>query len=232
MLSVLLGGLALQRPTLPHAPVRSARRPHLSLRAAQNTEKEASFQIPDLPPPSQEGGQLSWLLPVSLLIESQEANRVAAGDLMVGEDAGTFAWKNEKMGRLGERDWLTFFAAVGTILSALAVLWIYPATGYSDDFMAWLEGAAGGNSHLVTLFFGLVFPLVHSGLASLRPYGERVVGARTWRVIFASCSLPLSYSWIVYFISHAHDGLVFWDGESVAAVHAAAWCVNFASFFL
>jgi len=33
------------------------------------------------------------------------------------------------MGALGERGWLTFIAAVGTILSALAVLWIYPATG-------------------------------------------------------------------------------------------------------
>ena len=58
--------------------------------------------------------------------------------------------------------------------------------------------------------------MVHSGLASARPFGEKIVGARTWRVIFASCSLPLSYSWIVYYIAHAHDGLVLWNGEQAA----------------
>ena len=187
--------------------------------------------LPDLPPPTEDGGQLSWLLPVSLLLQSQPADRRAAGDLMVGEDAGTFAISNEKMGSLGERNWLTFFAAVGAIMSALIVLWILPGTGYGDDFVAWLELLCGGNSHLVTLCFGILFPIVHSGLASLRPSAEQLVGARTWRVIFASCSLPLAYSWIVYFISHIHDGIVLWDGEQVAAVHAIAWSINFASFF-
>jgi zeta-carotene isomerase len=86
------------------------------------------------------------------------------------------------------------------------VLWIYSPTGYGDDFLAWLDTLARGNSHLVTLAFGLIFPVVHSGLASLRSKGEQIVGARTWRVIFASASLPLAYSWIVYFIAHAHDG--------------------------
>ena len=57
--------------------------------------------------------------------------------------------------------------------------WIYPATGYSDDFVAFLEDITGGNSHLVTLAFGIIFPIVHSGLASLRPYAEKVVGAQT-----------------------------------------------------
>jgi zeta-carotene isomerase len=121
------------------------------------------------------------------------------------------------------RDWLTFLAAVGTILSALAVLWIYSPTGYGDDFLAALESACGGNSHLVTLCFGIIFPVVHSGLASLRPYATKLTGERLWRVIFATFSLPLAYSWIVYFIAHAHDGIVFWDGEH-AALHAAAWC--------
>jgi len=168
------------------------------------------------------------MLPVSLLLESQSSDRSA--DPMVGEDAGMFKWTDEKMGALGDRNWLTFIAAVGAILSVLGVLWIYPSTGYGDDFVAYLERLAGGNSHLVTLAFGLIFPIVHSGLASLRPYAEQLTGARLWRVIFASCSLPLAYSWIVYYISHAHDGLVLWDGEQVALVHGLAWCLNFASF--
>ncbi|KAL3932894.1 MAG: hypothetical protein SGPRY_000517 [Prymnesium sp.] len=195
---------------------------------AQQKQKP-NLSLPDLPPPTEDGGPLSELLPIAMILESREADR--SNDLNVGEDAATFALRNEKIGALGERNWATFFAAVGTILSALAVLWIYPATGYSDDFLAWLERLAQGNSHLVTLAFGLIFPIVHSGLASARPYGEKVIGARAWRVLFASCSLPLAYSWIVYFIAHAHDGFVLWDGEPIASVHAIAWCVSFLSFF-
>lgn len=169
------------------------------------------------------------ILPISLLLESREADR--SNDLGVGEDAGTFKLENEQWGDFLGLDWLQFIVAVGSIMSALVVLWILPGTGYGDDFVAALEGIAGGNSHLVTLMFGIIFPIVHSGLASLRPYAEPVVGARTWRVIFAWPSLCLSYSWIIYFISHAHDGVVLWDGESVAVAHAVAWVVNFLSFF-
>jgi hypothetical protein len=103
--------------------------------------------------------------------------------------------------------------------------------GYGDDFLAGLESAVGGNSHLVTLALGIIFPIVHSGLASLRPYAEPIVGARAWRVVFAFPSLCLSYTWITYFISHAHDGLVWWDGEQSALAHTLAWGVSFLSFF-
>ena len=216
--------------------------------------------------------------PLQLIVKSASSTREEV-DLFVGEDAGMFDWADEKMGALGERGWLTFFAAVGTILSALAVLWIYPATGYSDDFLSFLEDLTGGNSHLVTLIFGIIFPvrlmpffpctqqpsstvapfchvitayentyianmhantrndlqccaqIMHSGLASLRPYGEKIVGARTWRVIFAWPSLCLAYSWITYFIAHAHDGIVLYDGAQIGWLHALAWCLNFVSFF-
>jgi len=150
---------------------------------------------------------------------------------MVGEDAGQFAWNNERWGGFLGVGWLQFCVAVGTILSALAVLWIVPATGYGDDFLAVLERNAGGNSHLVTLQFGILFPIVHSGLASLRPYATKFTGERLWHVIFAWPSLCLSYSWITYYIAHAHDGFVFWNGEPNAVAHTLAWAVNFASFF-
>ena len=184
---------------------------------------------PNLPPPTEEGGPLKDILPISLLVESQAADR--SNDPGVGEDAGTFNLQNEKWGDVLGRDWLQFFVAVGSIMSALVVLWILPGTGYSDDFLAGIEAFCGGNSHLVTLFFGILFPIVHSGLASLRPYAEPIVGARTWRVIFAWPSLCLAYSWITYYIAHCHDGIVFWDGEAVASAHAIAWMVNFLSFF-
>ncbi|CAB9528579.1 isomerase activity [Seminavis robusta] len=152
-------------------------------------------------------------------------------DLQIGEDCGVFDIQQENWGSLGDRGWYTFCAAVATILTAVAVLWVYPPTGYADDFTAGLESIAGGNPHIVTLLFGIIFPIVHSGLASLRPYGEQVVGARMWRVIFAFPSLCLSYSWIAYFIAHVHDGYTFYDLSHNPAAHTIAWLINFASFF-
>ena len=167
--------------------------------------------------------------PLSILAKSRESDR--SNDLMVGEDAGAYDFADESWGALGESGWLTFFAAVATILTAVAVLWIYPPTGYGDDFVNFLEtDVAHGNPHLVTLAFGIIFPIVHSGLASLRPLGEKVVGARIWRVIFAFPSLCLAFSWIVYFISHAHDGIQFYDIRSIGWVHSLAWVTNFLSF--
>ena len=167
--------------------------------------------------------------PIDFLAKSAPSDR--SNDLMVGEDAAIFDMSKEEWGALGERGWLTFSAAVAAILTAVAVLWVYSPTGYGDDFMAFLQDVSGGNPHLVTLLLGIIFPMVHSGLASLRPWGEQLVGARAWRVIFAFPSLCLSYSWITYFISHAHDGWQLWDVSQVGAAHTAAWMVSFISFF-
>lgn len=143
-----------------------------------------------------------------------------------------FDIRREEWGALGDRGWFTFSAAVAAILTAVAVLWVIPATGYSDDLIHTLDvHVAGGNSHLVTLSLGLIFPFVHSGLASLRPYGERVVGARMWRVIFAFPSLCLAYTWITYFIAHAHDGVQFYDLSQNGWAHSLALAINYVSFF-
>merc|ERR1719221_764112 len=168
-----------QRPRWPRWRVRRAGSPRLYLDSSEKAAPPPRLDLPpptdddgapparlDLPPPTEDGGALAWLLPLSLLAESRAANRTQ--DLRVGEDAGAFMWRNERWGALGDRDWLTFSAAVGTILAALALLWINPTTGYGDNFVAALERLAGGNSLLVTLAFGILFPLVHSGLAYLR----------------------------------------------------------------
>ncbi|KAL7537729.1 hypothetical protein ACHAWF_005884 [Thalassiosira exigua] len=211
--------LAAQSPTRVtsfHIPNPSART--LSAR----TSPSSPSQLHSSEPPSVTN-------PLSFLAKSRASNR--ENDVMVGEDAGVYDFDDEEWGALGDAGWVTFFAAVGTILTAVAVLWIYPPTGYGDDFVYFLEhDVARGNSHLVTLAFGIIFPIVHSGLASLRPLGEKVVGARTWRVIFAFPSLCLAYSWIVYFISHAHDGVQFYDISQVGWVHSLAWSINFISF--
>lgn len=42
-----------------------------------------------------------------------------------------------------------------------------------------------------------IFALVHSGLASLRDTGEKLIGERAFRVLFAGVSLPLAVSTVV-----------------------------------
>jgi len=178
---------------------------------------------------------------IPFVTKSYDSNRVQEGfDLLVGEDAAVFDIETEEWGELGQSGWFTFTAAVTTILTAVAVLWIIPSTGYADDLLHTMEGwTPGGNmkynmwtSHFVTLYFGILFPLVHSGLASLRPIGEKLVGPRIWRVIFAFPSLCLSYSWITYFVGHAHDGIQYYNWQGNNTLHTLAWITNFLSFFL
>ena len=204
--------LALVLCAVSHAfivPQRALRPPQLKRRAVEDFADTES------------GGPLGVFLRRNPLYKSYPSS---AAPSLVGEDAAVFDYEAQTEG------WGDFAVSVGSILGAFAVLWVSPATGYGDDFVAFLE-ARCGDSHGVTLAFGLLFPVVHSGLAALRPLAEPVVGARFWRWLFASCSLPLAYSWIVYFIAHAHDGVVLWDGSRDPVVHGLAWCVNFASFF-
>jgi NnrU protein len=51
-----------------------------------------------------------------------------------------------------------------------------------------------------------IFATVHSGLASLRDQGEKLIGERAFRVLFAGISLPLSVSTIVstYYLVFSH----------------------------
>lgn len=43
----------------------------------------------------------------------------------------------------------------------------------------------------------VIFALVHSGLASFRDTGEKLIGERAFRVLFAGISLPLVVSTVV-----------------------------------
>lgn len=43
----------------------------------------------------------------------------------------------------------------------------------------------------------LIFAAVHSGLASFRDQGEKLIGERAFRVLFAGTSLPLAVSTVV-----------------------------------
>jgi len=47
------------------------------------------------------------------------------------------------------------------------------------------------------LLLTIIFAVVHSGMASLRESGEKIVGERAYRVLFAGISLPLVVTTIV-----------------------------------
>ena len=50
---------------------------------------------------------------------------------------------------------------------------------------------------VVMLILIVIFASVHSGLASLRDTGEKLIGERAFRVLFAGVSLPLAVSTVV-----------------------------------
>lgn len=61
--------------------------------------------------------------------------------------------------------------------------------------------------------------------------GEKLIGARAYRVIFALVSLPLATVAIVYFINHRYDGTALWDLRGLPGVHEFVWILNFISFY-
>lgn len=117
---------------------------------------------------------------------------------LIGEDAAAFSLEQQSL-----KSWGIFSAAVATVLGFLFYVWIYDNGLHGGDyFKEIMEGLAGGDSTLTIVYMLGFFAICHSGLASLRPAAEEIVGARAWRVIFALVSLPLAFSSIVYFINH------------------------------
>lgn len=61
--------------------------------------------------------------------------------------------------------------------------------------------------------------------------GEKLIGARAYRVIFALISLPLAVTTVVYFINHRYSGTPLWNLQAVPGMHSAVWALSFISFF-
>ncbi|MCY7323128.1 MAG: hypothetical protein LH660_15315 [Phormidesmis sp. CAN_BIN36] len=86
-------------------------------------------------------------------------------------------------------------------------------------------------SHFV--IFGLLvgFAIAHSGLAALRPWAEKRIGARLYRVVFAVVSLSIAVPMIIYLFNHRYDGLALWDVKGAPGVEAIVWVLSAISFF-
>lgn len=145
--------------------------------------------------------------------------------VLVGEDSAEFDFAKQKIS-----SWISFAAVLGIVLFVLDVAWIDNSTGFGKAFIDSVSTIS--ESHEVVMFtLTLIFAVVHSGLASFRDKGEKLIGERAFRVLFAGLSLPLALSTVVYFINHRYDGVQLWQLQSVPGLHQVVWLSNFISFF-
>lgn len=86
------------------------------------------------------------------------------------------------------------------------------------------------SSHFVILGLQLVFAIAHSGGAALRPWAEKYIGPRLYRIIFALISLPLAVILIVYFFNHRYDGQQLWQVQDITGVKTLVWILSAISF--
>jgi uncharacterized membrane protein len=85
-------------------------------------------------------------------------------------------------------------------------------------------------SHFVMLGLQFAFAIAHSGGAALRPWAEKRLGPRLYRIFFAITSLPLAVILIIYFFNHRYDGLQLWQVQGVPGVQAIVWVLSAISF--
>ncbi|MBW4541797.1 MAG: hypothetical protein KME43_22020 [Myxacorys chilensis ATA2-1-KO14] len=85
-------------------------------------------------------------------------------------------------------------------------------------------------SHFVIIGLLVGFAIAHSGLAALRPWAEKKIGARPYRVCFALVSLGIAVPMIIYFFNHRYDGLILWDVRGVPGIGAIVWILSAISF--
>jgi len=77
------------------------------------------------------------------------------------------------------QDWSIFTVLLVTVLGALFLAWINPSTGLGDEYIQFIESVVPGHSSEAAITLLLtIFGVAHSGLASLRPWAEEVIGAR------------------------------------------------------
>ena len=86
------------------------------------------------------------------------------------------------------------------------------------------------HSSLVMLGLLFAFAVIHSGGAALRTRAESFVGARLWRIIFASASIPMASILILYFLVHRYDGIRLWNFQGIPGIVPLIWMTTAISF--
>ena len=83
---------------------------------------------------------------------------------------------------------------------------------------------------LLILGLILIFAVIHSGGAALRSKAETFMGARLWRLLFVSLSLPSAVILIIYFLAHRYDGIRLWNFQGNHYVFLLVWILTAISF--
>ncbi len=76
----------------------------------------------------------------------------------------------------------------------------------------------------------ICFAIAHSGLAALRPWAEKQIGSRPYRILFALVSLSLAVGMIIYFLNHRYDGAQLWQLQGAAGMQTIVWILSAISF--
>ena len=90
----------------------------------------------------------------------------------------------------------------------------------------------GGLHHSSAVMFALLllFAVIHSGGAALRSRAEAIIGARAWRLIFASASIPSAIVVIGYFLLHRYDGVRLWNIQGLPGMVPTVFVFTAISF--
>ncbi len=81
---------------------------------------------------------------------------------------------------------------------------------------------------MLSLIIG--FAVIHSGGAALRSRAEELIGARAWRLIFATASIPSAIVLIGYFLAHRYDGIRIWNIQGLYGIEQIVWVLTAISF--
>ena len=88
-------------------------------------------------------------------------------EALMGTDAAHFDLSEQSLS-----SWATFCAATGAVLTVVSYIWFLPAGPHlGSAFLSSIQSLQGSTDSTLTMFnLMLVFSMVHSGLAALRPY--------------------------------------------------------------
>ena len=86
------------------------------------------------------------------------------------------------------------------------------------------------HSSVVMAILIVLFAVIHSGGAALRSRAEAVIGARAWRLVFASASIPSAVVVIGWFLAHRYDGVRLWNLQGVPGIIPVIWVGTAISF--
>tara|TARA_B100001250_G_scaffold384082_1_gene378554 strand:- start:150 stop:887 length:738 start_codon:yes stop_codon:yes gene_type:complete len=86
------------------------------------------------------------------------------------------------------------------------------------------------NTSFVMLSLIIAFAVIHSGGAAIRTKAEKFLGARAWRLIFASLSIPSAVLLVGYFLAHRYDGIRLWNLQGMPGIIQLIWVASAISF--